>query len=122
MCAVDSMCVGFACNSTSGMATLYSQTHCTHACSSTAWLFDPTVITNASAEATVNRGVYADWSSSGVCYVQSALTSLSAAASAGSTTINVADSSIFAIGESIRLQTEVKTITEARLNIEQASR
>jgi len=112
MCDGDSMCVAFACNSTGGKAVLYTKTDCTHACSATTWLFDPTLIHNASAESTQSRQDYAEWSSSGQCYVQSAMTSLSADAAVGDTTINVADSSIFAVGQSIRLLTEIKTITQ----------
>eukprot|EP00930_Biecheleria_cincta_P017729 TRINITY_DN1399_c0_g2_i1.p1 TRINITY_DN1399_c0_g2~~TRINITY_DN1399_c0_g2_i1.p1 ORF type:complete len:731 (-),score=72.81 TRINITY_DN1399_c0_g2_i1:151-2043(-) len=103
------MCVAFACKD--GSSVIYTRTDCMYSCFNYAWVMDPTLITNATSAGSASSAASAAWSS-GQCYVQSAITSLSAATTTGSTSLSVVDSSMFAAGYSIRVQAEITTITE----------
>ena len=112
MCENDNMCVAFACEQARGRSVIYSSEDCEADCGDLDWVRDPTLIVNASREAAVQIDMYASWAN-GICYVQAALTTLSAAASPGSTSFSVANSAIFAVGDGVRISTtEVKSITQ----------
>ena len=113
VCESDDMCVAFACqnSSTAGArSVLYTTSDCKYNCERWDWVMDPSLVTNASTASSDSEQVREAWSQA-QCYKQTAQTRLSGAAGAGSMSISVLSADAFAVGDSVRIYTEVKTIT-----------
>jgi hypothetical protein len=109
MCQHDAMCTAFACAALDGRSVLYTTTGCQADCDKLDWQKNPSLVVGASCNQTNSRNQYHNWAQ-GICYVQMALTDLSAQASPGDTSFSVTDSSMFASGDGVRISSvEVKT-------------
>ena len=112
MCVYDEACLAFACGAGTKSYVLYTSRDCAANCDVLDWVRNPSLIVNASRDRTYMRTAHANWVN-GACYVQTEWTSHSADAHSCSTSLSVANSTVFTVGDGIRISTvEVKTVIE----------